>query len=483
MQFINHTPFPALAFGGVAQNGESFHVVALRQTFTWNETGELVFAGEQQPLCEADEFFGEGLQASVRQESDLCPYKPHCDLIINATAYPPAVLNGKTPHRFTVGVVVKRPDAPAPLPPEPQGLNPFMPASPEAMVAWRSEVERLKKSVIPGERLVDKTLVIHGERGFVKRAGLPALAARLLRFGTLGLLRLPTWRLTRPEPANALPVRLEHAYGGQCRIDGTSHASSKVPKKHRLTPEQQAEHPDPTHPPVAHEALAANPAGQGWMRDWYLDATRTTRVRAPRIDDPRHPVTSRHFNQVRTGRDDADLLVAGLGIRPKGHPERAALAGTIDEKFIRSGAPLPDDFDFAVWNAAWPDQQVDALQGDETIELTNLCRREMPGVMEDEQGNSVLKLSMPQYQAYVLVRFESGQLAPMALSTDTLILEPDARTVAMVLRAVLPVHPPIRCLEVRQMARTQWQAAWQGGAGRGSAGPLTQATSGSAAHG
>ncbi|MGF1945415.1 DUF2169 domain-containing protein, partial [Enterococcus casseliflavus] len=112
------------------------------------------------------------------------------------------------------------------------------------------------------------------------------------------------------------------------------------------------------------------------------------------------------------------------------------------EKFIRSGAPLPEDFDFAVWNAAWPDQQVDALQGDETIELTNLCRREMPGVMEDEQGNSVLKLSMPQYQAYVLVRFESGQLAPMALSTDTLILEPDARTVAMVLRAVLPVHPP-----------------------------------------
>ncbi|WP_338719347.1 DUF2169 domain-containing protein [Herbaspirillum sp. DW155] len=71
-----------------------------------------------EPLCEADEFFGEDLHASVRQESDLClPYKPRCDVIVNATAYPPAALSGKTPYRFTVRVVVIRPDAPAPLPP------------------------------------------------------------------------------------------------------------------------------------------------------------------------------------------------------------------------------------------------------------------------------------------------------------------------------------------------------------------------------
>ncbi|NQE49019.1 DUF2169 family type VI secretion system accessory protein [Herbaspirillum rubrisubalbicans] len=465
MRFINHTPFPALAFGGVGHNGEAFHVLVLRQTFTWNAASELIFADEQQPLCEADEFFGDDLQGSVRQESDLCPYKPRCDVIINAMAYPPRALNGEPPHRFPVRVVVKRPDTPAPLPPKPQGLNPFMPASPEALAAWRAEVERAKNSVIPGERLIDKSLVIHGQRRFVKRAGLLRLAATLLKFGTLGIMRLPAWRLTKPEPAKVLPVRLEHAYGGQCRIDGNCRAASKVPQQYRLTQQQAAAHPEQRQPPVAHEALAANPVGQGWARDWYLDATKTASMSAPQIEHPQQPITLSHFSQARTGQlDHAEMLVAGLGIRPKGHPERARLAGTIDEKFINSGAPLPEDFDFAVWNAAWPDQQIEALQGDEIIELTNLCQRGTPGVIEDEQGNSVLQLSMPPYQPYVLVRFESGQLAPLALSIDTLIVEPDARTVAMVSRAVLPVHPAIGCLEARQMSRAQWQAAWRSAA-------------------
>jgi hypothetical protein len=35
MNFINHTPFPALAFYGLSSDSESFHVVVLRQTFTF----------------------------------------------------------------------------------------------------------------------------------------------------------------------------------------------------------------------------------------------------------------------------------------------------------------------------------------------------------------------------------------------------------------------------------------------------------------
>jgi hypothetical protein len=123
MEFRNDTPFPAIAFAGVDPRGQDFHVVALRQTLTWDDAGALLFVDKQRPLCEADEFFGVEMQGSVRQESDLCPYKPRCDAIVNATVSPPRRPDGSAPTRFEVRFVVKRPDAPAPSPPEPYGLN------------------------------------------------------------------------------------------------------------------------------------------------------------------------------------------------------------------------------------------------------------------------------------------------------------------------------------------------------------------------
>ena len=76
MEFRNHTPFPALAFAGIDQLEQEFHVVVLRQTFTWNDQGILSYVEEQDPLCEEDNHFDDDLTASVRQESDLCHYKP-----------------------------------------------------------------------------------------------------------------------------------------------------------------------------------------------------------------------------------------------------------------------------------------------------------------------------------------------------------------------------------------------------------------------
>jgi len=53
MNFLNHTPFPALAFQGRTPEDEEFHVVVLRQTLTLAQ-GTLVFAEEQTPICEED---------------------------------------------------------------------------------------------------------------------------------------------------------------------------------------------------------------------------------------------------------------------------------------------------------------------------------------------------------------------------------------------------------------------------------------------
>lgn len=449
MEFVNHAPFPALAFAGIDQFDQPFHVITLRQTLTWSGAGELEYAEEQAPLCEADEFFGTSLQGSVRQESDLCPYKSRCDVLINATAYPPRHPSGKTHSRFDIRVTVSRPGSPAPLPPEPYGLNPLMPASPEQMQAWRSEVERAKATTVPGQRLINKTLTVTGERKFIKRAGLLRLGAMLVRIGTLGLVRFPSWRLTTPQPASVVPVRLERAFGGQCRIDADSKAAARIPKKHRLNEEQVGSHPDSARPPAAHDAYLPNSAGQGFARDWYLDAVGTSSIPAPQIEYSEHAVTVDTFNRMRAGRRDGEVSVAGLGVRPKGHPDRAKLVGTIDRAFVEGCAALPQDFDFAVWNAAWPDQQIDALQGDEIVELTNLCDQETPGVQVDAQGNSVLRLQLKPMQCMLVVRMESGFMFLHPMKVDTLMVEPDQRRLTLVWRAVLGDMEPIRKVETQ----------------------------------
>jgi hypothetical protein len=460
MEFINHTPFPALAFEGIDQRDQRFHVVVLRQTFTWDDAGQLVFADEQHSLCDADEFFVPQMQGSVRQESDLCPYKPRCDVIVNATAYPPQRPDGGVLDRFEVRLVVSRPGASLSFPAAPYGLNPFMRASDEAMRKWQAEVKRLNDESEAGELLIDKRLVVTGPRRFAKRTGLGRLAIALVKIGTLGLVRLPSWRLTRPEPAQLVPLRLERAFGGECRIEADSRAANKVAKKYRLSPEQAAAHPDSARPPIAHDAYVFNPAGQGYARDWYLAAADVRSVAAPQIEHPHHPIGLGHFNSARRGKLDADeRLVAGLGVRPKGHPDRARLVGTVDEEFIQSTAALPKDFDFAVWNAAWPDQQVEVLNGDERIQLVNLCAADTPGVVRDARGDAVLTLKLPGHLPFALVRFENGVIGELGARLDTLSIDPDKRELSCVWRATIGKQPLVRVLEARMLAHDDEQSA------------------------
>jgi len=456
MEFINHTPFPALAFGGIDQRGHAFHVLALRQTFTWNQTGTLVFADEQEPLCEADEFFGDTLEGSVRQESDLCPYKPRCDVIVNASAQAPQAANGKPQSRFVVRLEVRRPGTPTPLPRAPQGLNQFMPASVAEMAAWREAVERAGQSELPGEALIDKTLAVTGERCFVRLPGVLRHCAFWIKLATLGMVRPSSWRLTAPEPVQAVPVRLERAFGGQFRIDADSPAANKVPKKYRTAGVNAGVG---AGAPVAHDAFASNPAGTGFARDWYLSAIGVDRVPAPQIEYAQHPITLRHFIDAYSGKDDrAAPPVAGLGVRPKGEPERARLVGTVDEHFIHSHAALPPDFDFGVWNAAWPDQQTDVLRGDEIITLTNLCTPDAPAAQRDALGNNVLRLALPGHLPFVLVRFENGSIGELVARLDTVLLAPQQNRLTCVWRATVATQPQVRVLEARMLTRAEVDA-------------------------
>ena len=408
MNFVNHTPFPALAFEGIDQHGQGCHAIVLRQTLTWDKQGKVTYAEQQNPLCQVDLFLGAVNASVIRQESDLCHYKPRSDIIVNAVAHAP---QGQPAPRFTVRLVMTKPGSDAPL--------------------------------------IDKTLAVTGPRQFV-------CDEEYLERPAAGQEK--SWRLTEPEPTRWVPVNDTFAFGGFCRINRGDAKAQAVARQHWLAPGQLASHPDAQLPqdqqPAAHSVFEYNPIGRGYATDWYLDATGLTAVPAPQIEPPDMPVSAALFMDYLSNRltgQQAASLTAGLGVRPKAHPERRRLLGTLSDDFVNGEAWLPEDFDFAIWNAAPPDQQAGHLEGGEILELTNLCHCNAPGAVIDGQGDTLLRLELPRQECFVLVRLQSGEMFAHPMAIDTVIVEPENLRVSLVWRAVLgkDEDTPIRKAEAR----------------------------------
>ena len=429
MQFRNLTPFPALAFEGIDQHQQAFHVVVLRQTLSY-AGGVLDYADDQAPLCEVDEFHGEMNASSLRQESDLCHYKPKCDVLVDGAAHAPG---GRPAPRWHARLQVRAPRE-APEVPPPHGLNPLQGPTPEQWAAWRAEVERLRAQASAGAILFDKTLAVTGPRR--------------LRRGRLG-----GYVLTEPTPVTVVPLRDELAYGGRCRITADDPAASHVPSEVRPSEAERGQHPEAPASPIADRVCAANPVGIGFAEGWYLNALKPGELPAPQIEHPAYPLSAA---LLVGGKADAPALRPwGFGVRPNGHPERVRLAGTLDAAFAESDRWLPEDFDFAVWNAAWPDQQIEHLQGDETFLLANMSPPGSPCVAPDGQGNGVLRLTLPGHECYVLIQMANGIIAAQPLVIDTVLIEPEHSRVTLVWRGVLDKTPdaPIALLEARLRSR------------------------------
>lgn len=310
MQLANTTQFPACAFQATGQHGLPYHVVVMRATFDINPDGGPAVSGEQPRLVLADEYFGEINRSSVRQESDLVPCKPKCDVIVNATAYAPG---GRPSTGFIVGVRVNKP-------PDERGE--------------------------PGLVVLDKKLVVTGPRSWEK--------------GLLG-----GWKLRPPTmPITSLPLRYEYAFGGECGIELDDPAAERVGRKFLLGPEQRASHPDGADKaPLAHAAYDGNPLGIGFAEEWYLKAKRMKTFPAPQVYSPENPVSV-------LGNAYAPQ---GFGIVTKAWKQRLELAGTYDKAWRENRWPhLPDDFDPEFWNGAHPDMRIPFPEGGEKITLTNL---------------------------------------------------------------------------------------------------------------
>jgi hypothetical protein len=405
MDFANHTPFPAQPFQAIDQFGQEFHVVAVRQTFSF-ASGELRVSEVQPDLCATDMGFADSLVGSVEQESDYVPFKPRCDVIVNATAHPPLR----------------------------KGVKDFF----VRLRFWRHGESK---------DLVDKTLIVHGKRVLCERGWLVRLAMTLLKWCTLTIVRPCPWRIKRVDECRPVPVRHEHAYGGECIVGADEPESRRVPKKVRLTPEQMANHPaasDGGTAPVAHVAFDPNPCGVGFAQAWFLRAKRRKAIDAPMVEWPDAMLKARQFWRwlapSRQAECEASRLrdPAGFGILPKTHPRRRVLVGTVDDAFIASDAPLPENFDFAIWNSAPVDQQIDYPAGGEEIELANLCAAGSPGTRTDAGKNVYLRLRLPRDQCVLRLRYADGTESMVPMLLDTIVIEPEDQLVTLVWRRTIP---------------------------------------------
>jgi hypothetical protein len=378
MEFRNLTPFDAIAWSAEDVDAEESHVIALRVGYRLAPaaSGELTHrcvvrtGRDAAALVLEDAYFGEPLASSVRAESDLAPCKSRCDVIVNATAHAPGG---------------------------------------EPRARWTAEVRLVRPA--DGAALLHKVISVCGPRWFVREGA--------------------AFTLGEPEPARAVPVRWEHAYGGATRV-----------------PEV-----------LLDEVCFANPIGCGWVDERFLRALEKAarpwpdRQRAPQIEDPRRPVTAldlcRHPERVEDARAMAEAARSyagapvGLGAVGRAWAPRLARAGTYDDAWQKERWPhLPGDFDFAYWNAAPDDQQIDEIPPDVRIELTNL-------VDPAHAPTGVLRAALPGHRAVVLLRLQSGAMLPFSMVADTLLIDAEALTVDVVWRAVFPRAAEVRVAEAR----------------------------------
>ena len=74
------------------------------------------------------------------------------------------------------------------------------------------------------------------------------------------------------------------------------------------------------------------------------------------------------------------------------------------------------------------------------------------GTVRDAKGDTILALTLPLNECYLLVRLETGEIFTSSMAIDTLIVEPDERRAFLVWRAILARDDevPVRAVEVMQ---------------------------------
>lgn len=153
----NMTPFANMQFSNWNAQGREFGIFMVKSAWDILPDGSVSQSMEQEPFVFSDVPFGAVNQSAVRYASDLVPFKPATDVILNATSFAPG--GGDMPE-------------------------------------WDARVEVWDTDTDVCH--IDKRLVVRGPCAWTKSWG--------------------AWTLTDPEPIAQLNLRYEHAFGGAVQV-------------------------------------------------------------------------------------------------------------------------------------------------------------------------------------------------------------------------------------------------------------------------
>ncbi len=410
----------------------------MKQTYTWNKTGLLIATEEQQPLLTQDRLLDtEDLMSGILEESDLAHYKPKCDIIVQGHAYPPKTAHGRT--HFQANLQLQVPNSTILTTPQHPTKYPHI--NPNKKPTQLNSKEQL----VQGKVLINKTLNIYSPRQAINNhdniTGKPRYHLNNSTFSI-------DYTTQKNIDKQKVSLSAQNSFGGYCLLEENNPKLTnlnKLDKEAIIPPNNRNIKINPQHQTIAYMAEDEhNPYGTGYLPPLYHQAVQPKRIKLPQIM-PTNINDSQlidSINQMVNKPLEADRhkqMVAGFGIRNKSHPDRQKYYGTIDKPFIDSDKLLPNGFDFAVWNCAYPDQQTEYLKGNEWITLTNLCKKDTIASYQTAKGDTQLRLYLPECVPCLAISSDNPRLVdidiPMRL--DTVIIAPDIQQVSLVWRAMI----------------------------------------------
>lgn len=187
-----------------------------------------------------------------------------------------------------------------------------------------------------------------------------------------------------PRPFVTMPLIYERAYGGSDQHDPDSRRQF---------------------------AFRPNPVGVGY---------RSARPQSPAIET--------EYPNLELVGVPVESRPAGFGIVSRAWTPRLEWAGTFDQSWLDTQWPLlPRDFDVRHYQAAPVDQQSASLRAGDLIQLTNFTR------------SGTWQFSLPSTNLSAWLIFD-GRVEEAFPRMDTVLIEPDSRTVALTFRLKLTLE-------------------------------------------
>jgi hypothetical protein len=200
------------------------------------------------------------------------------------------------------------------------------------------------------------------------------------------------WQLSEPDPIKSIPLRYELAFGG--------------------TYQPKTENPEAV-------AYPQNPIGIGF---WDFSQLSTELI---------YPASQfESFNPAKAiSNMQQHYAPEGFGPLPRWWQPRVNYAGTYDDAWQKQGFPfLPDDFDFAFYNSAPPDQQINGyLKGDESLFLLGML----------PEAN-VIKTALAGYLPVCVVEDETNYIHKLLPRLSTVTIDLNARLIYQTWHLTLP---------------------------------------------